>query len=245
MSPFGGEVRGFAVWLRPRRVLVPHSLREQEGMRTSSARAGGDGSVPRGAGGLGDIRGLGGSRGTVGAAVLRAGGRGVPAVWGAVARLRARALRRLRPRRRRGVLLQGAWLLPVVRGSAHGGHGGVAVRRGDPGSAGAAVGAVAAVSGADAVCVRHRGLRAGAWADGARGVRLLRANGEALGRAAAAGRCCGVRAALRFGAAAERALPRAVARWGVRLGAWPGSAGISRASGGERRRRAAVGASDL
>jgi len=58
-----------------------------------------------------------------------------------------------RARRRGGVLMQGARLLPVVRGGAHGGHRGVAVRCGDSGSAGAAVGAVAAVSGAGAVCV--------------------------------------------------------------------------------------------
>jgi hypothetical protein len=71
----------------PRRVFVPHSLREQEGRRTSSARARGDRSVPRGAGGLGEVRGLCGSRGTVGAAVLPARGGGVPEVWGAGARV--------------------------------------------------------------------------------------------------------------------------------------------------------------
>jgi hypothetical protein len=48
-----------------------------------------------------------GSRGAVRASVLPAGGGGVPGLWGAVARLRARAMRWLRPRRPGGVLLQG------------------------------------------------------------------------------------------------------------------------------------------
>ena len=42
----------------------------------------------------------------------------------------------------------------------------------------------------------------------------------------------------------ERALPRAVARWCVRLGAGLRSAGVPRAAGSARRRRTAVGAAD-
>jgi hypothetical protein len=106
-------------------------------------------------------------------------------------------------------------------------------RRRQVGDSGAAVGAVTAVSGAGAVRVRRGGVRAGA-----RRVGLLRANGSACGRAAAADGRGGIRAAVRIGPAAPCALPRAGYGRRVRLGAGAVAAGVPRAAGRDERRRA-------
>ncbi len=80
-----------------------------------------------------------------GAAVRRARAAGLPALRDPRPRLRARALRRLRARPGRRLLVQGRWLLPFVWRPAHGRHGrapgGPRPARGP----GAAVGALAAI----------------------------------------------------------------------------------------------------
>ena len=54
----------------------------------------------------------------------------LPAVRPSRTRVRAAALRRVRRGNRRGIFLQSARLLPVVRGAAHGGRGDALGRRG-------------------------------------------------------------------------------------------------------------------
>src|SRR6266852_2974060 len=70
------------------------------------------------------------------------------------ARVCAGALRRVRRRAAGRLLVQGAWLLPVMHQPAHARHRGSSRRSGDPTGAGASVGVVAAAVGALSACPR-------------------------------------------------------------------------------------------
>jgi hypothetical protein len=119
------------------------------------------------------------------------------ALWNLGAWLCAGLVPGVSSRRRRGLLLQGARLLPVVRWATHGRDGGALGGSRDPGCcAGAAVGAVLAVSSAVCVCARSGCACCRASHPGAGSFWLLRTCCSASRQAASESGCGGVCAAI-------------------------------------------------